>query len=328
MRFHRMCSTALAAVATIAGASIAIAQGWPARPVTIIVPFGAGGPTDTLVRLVAQGMRGPLGQPVVIENVVGASGTIGTARIARASPDGYTLGLGSFATHVINGPLFALSYDLFTDFEPVGLIAREPVTIVARKTIDANTLMEFITWLRANPERATQGTSGAGGVSTVGGALFQRETGTRVRSVPYRSGLAGAMQDLVAGQIDFMIDTAANTLPQWRAGAIKAYAVASNERLPAAVDLPTAGEAGLPTFSMSAWHAFFSPKGTPKDVVAKLNAATVTALANPNVRRRLVDFGFEMFPPDQLTPDALGKFHRAETDKWWPIIKADGVRME
>jgi tripartite-type tricarboxylate transporter receptor subunit TctC len=328
MRFRGTCSAALAAITMIAGASVASAQEWPTRPVTIIVPFGAGGPTDTLVRLVAQGMRGPLGQPVVIENVVGASGTIGTARIARASPDGYTLGLGNFATHVLNGPLFALSYDLFTDFEPVGLIAREPVTIVARKTIDANTLMEFITWLRANSERATQGTTGAGGISTVGGALFQRETGTRFRSIPYRSGLVGAMQDLVAGQIDFMIDTAANTLPQWRAGAIKAYAVASKERLPAAADLPTAGEAGLPTFSMSAWHAFFSPKGTPKDIIAKLNAAAMIALADPNVRRRLVDFGFELFPPDQLTPEALGRFHRAETEKWWPIIKAADIRAE
>jgi tripartite-type tricarboxylate transporter receptor subunit TctC len=323
-----MCSAALAAVATIAGASIAIAQEWPTRPVTIIVPFGAGGPTDTLVRLVAQGMRGPLGQPVVIENVVGASGTIGTARIARASPDGYTLGLGNFATHVINGPLFALSYDLLTDFEPVGLIAREPVTIVARKTINPNTLMEFIAWLRVNPDRATQGTAGAGGISTVGGVLFQRETGTRFRSIPYRSGLVGAMQDLVAGQIDFMIDTAANTLPQWRAGAIKAYAVASKERVQAAADLPTAKEAGLPTFSMSAWHAFFSPKGTPKDIIAKLNAAAVAALADPIVRRRLDDFGFEIFPRDQLTAEALSRFHRAETEKWWPIIKAAGIRVE
>jgi tripartite-type tricarboxylate transporter receptor subunit TctC len=318
----------LAAIAMIAGASVAGAHEWPTRPVTIIVPFGAGGPTDTLVRIVAEGMRGPLGQPVIVENVAGASGTIGVARIARASPDGYTLGLGNFATHVINGPLFAVSYDLLMDFEPVALIAGEPVTIVARKTIDANSLMEFIAWLRANPDMATQGTSGAGGISTVGGAFFQRQTGTRVRAIPYRSGLAGAMRDLVAGQIDFMIDTAANTLPQWRAGAIKAYAVASKQRLPAAPDLPTVGEAGLPTFSISAWHAFFSPKGTPKDIIAKLNAAVMIALADPNVRRRLVDFGFELFPDDQLTPEALGRFHRAETEKWWPIIKAAGIRAE
>jgi tripartite-type tricarboxylate transporter receptor subunit TctC len=211
---------------------------------------------------------------------------------------------------------------------PIVPDAGEPVTIVARKTIDANSLMEFIAWLRANPDRATQGTSGAGGIGTVGGAFFQGQTGTRVRAIPYRTGLGGAMQDLVAGQIDFMIDTAANTLPQWRAGAIKAYAVASKQRLPAAPHLPTVGEAGLPAFSISAWHAFFSPKGTPKDFIATVNAATVTALADPNVRRRLVDFGFELFPHDQLTPEALGRFHRAETEKWWPIIKAAGIKAE
>jgi tripartite-type tricarboxylate transporter receptor subunit TctC len=328
MWFRRMCSAALAAVATITGAAVASAHDWPTRPVTIIVPFGAGGPTDTLVRIIAEGMRGPLDQPVIIENVAGASGTIGAGRIARSPPDGYTLGLGNFATHVINGPLFALPYDLLMDFEPVALIAGEPVTIVARKTIAANNLMEFIAWLKANPDRATLGTSGAGGVTTVGGAFFQRQTGTRIRFIPYRGGLGSAMQDLVAGQIDFMIDTAANTLPQWRGGAIKAYAVASNERLLAAPDLPTVGEAGLPTFNISAWHAFFFPKGTPKDKIARLNAAATAALADPNVRRRLVDFGFELFPSEQLTPEALGRFHRAETEKWWPMIKAIGISAE
>jgi tripartite-type tricarboxylate transporter receptor subunit TctC len=292
------------------------------------VPFGAGGPTDRVARIVAERMRGSLGQPIVIENAVGASGSLGVGRVARATPDGYTLSMGSFATNVLNGAVFALPYDLLTDFEPVALISGEPVTIVASKTMVANDLTGFIAWLRANPDQATQGTTGPSGVGTVGGVFFQKETGTRFRFVPYRSGLAGAMQDLVAGQIDFMIDTAANSLPQWRAGTIKAYAVTSKKRLVAAPEIPTVDEVGLPAFSMSVWYALFSPRHTPKDVIAKLNAAAVSALADPTVQRRLTDSGYELFPPDQQTPEALAAFHKAEIEKWWPIIKAAGIKAD
>jgi tripartite-type tricarboxylate transporter receptor subunit TctC len=323
-----MYSVAIAATVTIASVCGAMARDWPTRPITIVVPFGAGGPTDTVARILAERMREPLGQPVVIENVAGASGTIGVGRVARALPDGYTLSMGGFATHVLNGPMFSLPYDVLADFEPVTLITAEPVTFVARRTMAADSLAEFVAWLRANPDKATQGTTGAGAISTVGGMLFQMETGTRFRSIPYRAGLAGAMRDLVAGQIDFMIDTMANTLPQWRAGMIKAYAVVSKKRLAAAPDIPTVDEAGLPSFKMSAWYALFSPKHTPKDVIDKLSAASMVALADPNVQRRLVDFGYQIFPSAQQTPEALSAFQKAEIEKWWPVIKAAGIKPE
>jgi tripartite-type tricarboxylate transporter receptor subunit TctC len=256
------------------------AQTYPARPVTMVVPYGAGGPSDTIGRILAEGLRGALGQPVVVENAAGASGTIGAGRVARAAPDGYTLVLGGWATHVLNGSLFNLQYDLQKDFEPVSLISSEPLLIVARKTLPADDLKEFIAWLRANPDRATQGTSGAGGVSTVSGLLLQKETGTRFRFVPYRGGLGPAMLDLTAGQIDFMIDFATDSLPQLQSGTIKAYAVTSKNRLAKAPNVPTVVEAGLPGLNASSWQAVFSPKGTSKEVIARLNTAIMSALAD------------------------------------------------
>jgi tripartite-type tricarboxylate transporter receptor subunit TctC len=318
-----------AAVAAPAFSRIAVAQAYPTRPITMVVPFGAGGPADTIGRILAEGMRGPLGQPVIIENVAGASGTIGVGRVARAVPDGYMSVLGNWATHVLNGPMFALQYDLQKDFEPVALVSSDPLMIVAKKAIPANDLKEFVAWLKANPDQATQGTTGAGGVGTVGGLLFQRETVTRYRFVPYyRGGQGAAMQDLVAGQIDFMIATAANSLPQVRAGTIKAYAVTSKTRLAAASDIPTVGEAGLPGLYALNWQATFLPKATPRNIVARLNAAVVTASADPAVRRRLADIGQEIFPRDQQTPEALGAFQGAEIEKWWPIIKAAKIKAE
>jgi tripartite-type tricarboxylate transporter receptor subunit TctC len=319
---------AAAAAALPAMARPASAQSYPSRPITIVVPYGAGGPSDIVARLVADAMRAAIGQAVVIENVAGASGTIGVGRVARAAPDGYTLSMGGWATHVLNGATLALPYDPLLDFEPVVLMSRQSLTIAARNSMPANDLTEFIAWLKANPGQAMQGTTGAGGISAVGGLLFQRETGTRVRFVPYRIGLAAAMQDLVAGQIDFMIDSAVSSLPQWRAGKIKIYAVTAKDRLAAAPEIPTAAEAGLPNFDIASWFALYAPKGVPQDIVSKLNAAVRIALADPSVRRRLSDLGQEVVAPDEQTAEALGRLHKAEIEKWWPLIKAAGVKAE
>ncbi len=294
----------------------------------MIVPFGAGGPADTIGRIVAEGMRVPLGQAVIIENAPGASGTVGTGRVVGAQPDGHTVVLGNWATHVLNGALFALRYDLVRDFAPVGLVSSDPLLIVARKTMPADDLKGFIAWLRANPDKATQGTTGAGGISTAGGLLFRKATGTRFGFVPYRGGLGPAMLDLVAGRIDFMIDTAANSLPQVRAGTIKAYAVTAHARLPAAPEIPTVDEAGLPELYALNWQAIFAPAGTPPQAIAKLNGVARAALADKAVRQRLADIGQEIFPPEMQTPDALATFQRAEIEKWWPIIKEANIKVE
>jgi len=306
----------------------ASAQTYPSRPITLVVPFGAGGPADTIGRIVAEGMRAAIGQPVIVENVAGASGTIGVGRVAGAAADGHMAVLGNWATHVLNGALFTARYDLVADFEPVSLVSSDSLLIVARKTMPANDLNAFVAWLKENPNQATQGTTGAGGVSTVGGLFFRKATGTQFRFVPYRGGLGPAMQDLVAGQIDFMIDTTANSLPQVRAGTIKAYAVMAKSRLPAAPEIPTVDEAGLPGLYALNWQAMFVPKGTPEDVVAKLNAALTTALADATVRRRLADIGQEIFPRAQQTPDALAAWQKAEIEKWWPIVKEANIKTE
>ena len=310
----------LAFALAVGAGAIASAQSYPSRPIALVVPFGAGGPADAIGRIVAEGMRESLGQPVIVENVAGASGTIGVGRVAAAPADGYTAVLGNWATHVLNGAMFALRYDLRVDFEPVALVSSDPLMIVARKSMPANDLREFIAWLKANPDQATQGTTGAGGISTVGGLFFRRATGTRFRFVPYRGGLGPAMQDLIAGQIDFMIDTAANSLPQVRAGTIKAYALTANTRLAAAPDI-----SGLHALN---WQAVFLPKGTPKDVVTSLNSAIVTALANATVRRRLADIGQKIFPRAQQTPEALAAYQNAEIEKWWPIVKEANIKAE
>jgi tripartite-type tricarboxylate transporter receptor subunit TctC len=303
------------------------AQAISSRPVTMVVPFPAGGSTDTIGRIVAEGMRGPLGQSIVIENVSGASGNIGVGRVARAAPDGTTLILGSWPTHVLNAAIFALPYDPLKDFEPVGLVAAQPLFVIARKTFPAGNLGEFIAWLKANPDKATQGTAGAGGASHVAGVFFQKVTGTRFQSVPYR-GSAPAMQDLLAGQIDMMIDLAASAMPQVRAGNVKAYAVTAKNRLAAAPEVPTVDEVGLPGFHVLSWHALWAPKGTPQDVIARLNAAVVAALADPAVRQRLAEVGQDIFPRDQQTPQATRAYHAAEIEKWWPIIREANIKAE
>ena len=305
----------------------ACAQTYPTRPVTIIVPFAAGGATDVIARLLAERMRTSLGQPVIIEGVTGAGGTIGVGRVARAMPDGHTLSIGHWGTHVASGALYALPYDVMNDFAPISLVASFPLLIVAKKAMPANNLRDFLAWLKANPNRATMGNSGIGGVAHVAGALFQKETGVQFQAVPYR-GNTPALQDLVSGQIDFMFGDPAIFLPQMRNGSIKVYTVMAQSRLPAAPDIPTVDEAGLPGFYASNWHGLWVPKGTPKDVIAKLNGAIVDALADPAVRSRLADLAQEIFAREQQTPQALGAFQKAEIEKWWPIIKAANIKRE
>jgi len=313
--------------AALAPITDAAAQGYPSRPITMVVPFAAGGPGDTLARSLAERMRSSLGT-IIIENVTGAGGSIGVGRVARAEPDGYTLGLGFLGTHVLNGAVYTLNYDVVKDFEPIALIASNPQLIVAKSAVPANNLKELIAWLASNPSKASQGTAGVGSPSHISGLFFQTVTGTSFQFVPYRGGAGPAMQDLVGGHIDLMFDMALNSLPHIRDGRIKVYAVADKARLPSAPDIPTVDEAGLPGFYMSLWFGFWVPRGTTKEVVAKLNTAAVDALGDPMVRERLAHLGMEIPPREQQTPEALRAFQKAEIEKWWPIIKAAGIKAQ
>jgi tripartite-type tricarboxylate transporter receptor subunit TctC len=319
--------TAIGWLLCLAFAAGAAAQGYPSRNVTLVVPFAAGGPTDVIARTLAQHLQKTLGQPVVVENQAGANGNIGVGRVARAAPDGYTLIVGHWSTHVVNGAVYTLTHDVLKDFEPVALIATNAYVIVGRQDLPANDLRGLVSWLKANPDKATEGTAGAGSPQHVGGVFFQNLTGTRFQFVPYR-GAAPAMQDLLAGHIDLIIDDPTNSLPQLRSGKIKAFAVTAPARLAAAPDIPTVDEAGLPGFYFSRWHALWAPHGTPREVVAKLNAAVAAALADPAVRAKLADLGQDIFPREQQTPEALATYHRAEIEKWWPLIKAAGIKAE
>jgi tripartite-type tricarboxylate transporter receptor subunit TctC len=316
------CAAALPAVPRIARA-----QTYPSRPITMVVGFATGGSTDVIARMMAERMKSSLGQPVIVENVTGALGTIAIGRVARAAPDGYTLSLGNNDSHVMPGATYALQYDLLKDLEPVALLSTGPYVLTARKTIPANDLKGLIAWLKANPDKATLGHGGTGGGPHIAGVFFQRETGTRFQFVPYR-GAAPAIQDLVAGQIDMASTDPVVALPQVRAGTIKAYGVTTKKRVPSAPDIPTLDEAGLGGFDISQWHGLWLPRGTPKNITAKLNAAVIEALADPMVRVRLADLAQETFPRAQQTPEALGALQKAEIEKWWPIIKAAGIKVE
>jgi tripartite-type tricarboxylate transporter receptor subunit TctC len=324
---RRFLHLAAGAVALPAVSRFARAQSYPARPINFVVPFAAGGPTDAVARIMAEHMRGSLGQPVLIENVAGAAGSIGVGRAARAVADGYTVSFGNWTTHVINGAIYDLQYDLLRDLDPVALLPSNSQLIVSRKGVPANSLKELIAWLKMNPDKVSAGTAGAGSAGHIGGAYFQKITGTRFPFVPYR-GTGPAMTDLIAGQIDLMVDQVSNSLPHVRSGAIKAYAVTANARLPSAPDIPTVDEAGAPGLYMSVWYGLWAPKGTSIEAIAKLSSAAEAAMADPAVRRRMADLGLDVPPHKQQSAEALGELQRAEADKWWPIIKAANIRGE
>jgi tripartite-type tricarboxylate transporter receptor subunit TctC len=311
------------AAGAVALPAVARAQTYPSRPITVIVPLGAGGPTDAVARIMAERMRVSLAQPVIIENVTGADGTVGAGRAARARPDGYTIVLSSMSVHVLNGAFYSLPYDLMNDFTPIAPLLKATPIIVGRKTFPAKDLGELIAWLKTNPNKASMavGFLGARLLAT----YLQQQTGTQLTLVPYR-GSAPALEDLVAGQIDLSIDFALTSLPLLRARSIKAYAISGDMRvLP---DIPTFAEVGLPALSYSEWLGFFAPRGTPRDIIDTLNAAVVEASSDSTVRSRILEFGTRIFPRDQQTPESLAAMQKADAEKWWPIMKAAGIKAE
>ncbi|MCC6887615.1 MAG: tripartite tricarboxylate transporter substrate binding protein BugD [Hyphomicrobiales bacterium] len=327
VRRRQFLTLSAAVVAAPLMPAVAAPLDYPVRPITIVVPFAAGGPLDTYARILVERMRVVLGKPVVIENITGAGGSIGTGRVARAAPDGYQLIFGGWATHVVNGALLKLSYDVAKDFEPVAQVASQPLLLVGNTAVPATTLKEVIAWLAANPDKATFGQSGTGSATHIAAVFFQRETRTRFASVSYR-GAAQAIQDLVAGQIDLKFEQPATALPLIRAGRVKAYAVTAPRRLSAAPDIPTMDEAGLPGLHVSLWNAIFAPQGTPAPVIAKLNDAITDALADRALHMRLSELGLEIPPREEQSPQALAALQSAEIARWWPIVKAAGIKVE
>jgi tripartite-type tricarboxylate transporter receptor subunit TctC len=323
---RRFLQLATGAAALPALSRAASAETWPSRTITIVAAGPAGGPTDAIGRVVGQRMQQALGQTVLIENRP-SSGGIVIGRVGRAEPDGYTIELGHWGTNVVDGVALSLPFDLLKDFEPIAQLATNPLLIMSKNAVPAKDLKELIAWLKANPDKATLGSPGVGSPPHVAGIFFQKLTDTRIRFVPYRGG-APAMTDLIAGQIDLNFPQAASGLPQARAGAVRAYAVTSKTRLASAPDIPTTAEAGVADFNLSVWHALWAPKDTPKDRIAILNAAVVEALADPVVRQRLTDLGQEIPPREEQTPEALRTYQKAEIEKWWPIIKAAGIKAD
>jgi tripartite-type tricarboxylate transporter receptor subunit TctC len=308
----------------LAGIAALQAQTYPSRSITLIVPFPPGGSTDVVARIMAERMRPLLGQPIIIENVGGAGGSIAVGRLARAAPDGYTIDIGQWDTHV-GSIIYPLTYDLQKDFEPIGLVSVNPQLMIAKKALPADDLKGLVAWMQANPGKITFVNQNA--AAQVSGVLFEQATGQKVQFIPYR-GAGPAMTDLLSGQVDLLVVQAAVALPQVQAGTVKALANLSPRRSQAVPDIPTSDESGVPGLYMSGWFGLFAPKATPKDVIAKLNAAMVQALADPAVRTRFVELGLDVASREQQTPDGLAAFQKAEIEKWWPIIKAAGVKGE
>lgn len=317
----------LAVLAMLAFTGVAWAEKYPSHPITIVVPFAAGGPSDAMARILGERMKQSLGEVFLIENVTGAAGSIGVGRAVRSAPDGYTVSFGHLGTHVANGAIYKLGYDLVEDLEPVVLLPSNPMIIVSKNAVPAKSLKELLAWLKSRPEPPTAGTAGAGSGSHIAGLYFENVSGIKLQYVPYR-GTGPALNDLVAGQIDIIIDQTSNSINQVRAGTIRAYAVTDSKRVENAPEIPTVDEAGLPGLHMTLWSGLWVPKGTPKEIVAKLNAAAIEAMSDPAVRKQLENLGLQMPPKDQLTPEALGAWQKAEIAKWWPMIRAANVKVD
>ena len=316
-----------ALIATLALAAPALAENYPSRPITVVVPFAAGGPSDAMMRILGERMKASLGEAILVENTTGAGGSIGVGRAVHSPPDGYTVSFGHLGTHVANGAIYKLNYDLVADLEPVVLLPSNPMVIVRKYAVPRNLLTEFIDWLKSQPQPVAAGTAGAGSGSHIAGLAFESAAGVKLQYVPYR-GTAPALNDLVAGQIDIIVDQTSNSINQIRAGTIRAYAVTDSKRVEQAPDIPTVDEAGLPDFHMTLWSGLWVPKGTPKEIIAKLNKAALEALADPQVRKQLENLGLQMPPADKSTPEALGDWQKAEIAKWWPMIKAANVKVD
>ncbi len=316
------------ALLAVAAAGPAFAQAYPNKPINLIVPFAAGGPTDLMARIVGERMAKELGQQFIIDNVTGAAGSIAMGKLARSTPDGYTIGIGHLGTNVVNGAIYKnLNYDLINDLAPIALLPSNPLLVVTSKQVPAKDLQELVAYLKANADKISGGTAGMGSGSHIGVLAFFAATGTNYQLVPYR-GTGPAVQDLIANQIQIMMDQSSNSLPHVRAGKLKAYAVTAKQRTSAAPEIPTTAEAGFPGIEVAIWHGLWAPRGTPKDIIDKLNAAAIKALQDPEIRRKLEDLGQDIPTPEQMKSDAFGAYQKAEFAKWKPIIDKAGIKIE
>jgi tripartite-type tricarboxylate transporter receptor subunit TctC len=322
-----LCATLAGAAAALSPLQVFAAEPYPSRPITIVVPLAAGGPLDTMARIISEPMRASLGQAIIVENVTGASGTIGAGRVAHSAPDGLTLGLGFLGTHVLNGAIYQLNYDVVKDFEPIALLSSNPHVIVTNPAVPATDLKGLVSWLRAHQDMATVGTAGVGSTTHMGAVLFANLIGVHMAFVPYR-GAAPALQDVIAGQTNLMVDVLSNSLPYVQSGKVRSFGVTAAKRVASAPDIPTVDEAGLPGLYISTWYALFGPKGLPHEIVAKLDTAVRAALADPAVRRRCAEVGLAIPPPEEQTPQALAALQRAEIERWWPIVKTANIKPE